>query len=318
MCTVTLTAAAPPTKSGTLWTALAIIYLVWGSTYLGMAVVVESMPPLIALGMRFLTATVLMGLILTVRHGPSSLVVPWREVRNAMFVGSLLLGVGIGAATLGIRYVPSGVAALIIAVVPLWAVVLRAITGDRSSGITVLGVLAGLVGLGVLVWAGAATASHAGSNSSASSGQLTMWSLIIAGGSASWALGSFLQPRLATPSNPSVLTFYEMLAGGLALTTVGLLRGEHLGAMGQASTRSWIAWVYLVLIGSLVAYSAYVWLLGNAPLSLVTTYAYVNPVVAVLLGWGVKSEPITLGIVLGGAIILSGVVLVVSGERSSE
>ncbi len=315
---MTLATSPALPKSGTLWTALTIIYIVWGSTYLGMAVVVESMPPLVALGTRFLTATLVMGLVLTIRHGASSMVVPWREVRNAMFVGTLLLGVGIGAATLGIRYVPSGVAALIIAVVPLWIVVLRALTGDRSSGITVLGVLAGLVGLGILVWAGAAAASDGHSSSSATSGQLTMWSLIIAAGSASWAVGSFLQPRLATPTNPSVLTFYEMLAGGLALSTVGLLRGEHLSDLGNATTRSWIAWVYLVLIGSLVAYSAYVWLLGNAPLSLVTTYAYVNPVVAVLLGWWVKSEPITLGIVFGGAIILSGVVLVVSGERSRD
>lgn len=293
------------------WSALGIVYVVWGSTYLAIAETIDTMPPLVALGARFLVAALLMAGYLAVRRGPGSVLVPWREIRGAMVVGTLLLGGGIGMVTLGERYVPTGVAALIIAVVPLWAVVLRSLAGDRPSRTTRLGVLLGLVGLAVLVRAG----SQAGATTQATSAQLTGWSIAIALGSAGWALGSFLQPRLSTPKDPSVLTFYEMLAGGLVLTTTGLVRGEHVGDLAGASARSWAAWAYLVVIGSLVAYSAYVWLLGNAPLSLVTTYAYVNPVVAVLLGWWLRSEPITLGIVAGGLVIVSAVVLVVSGER---
>ena len=304
----TQTAAAPAAAT---WSALGIVYVVWGSTYLGIAETIDTMPPLLALGTRFLVAALLMAGYLAVRRRPGSVAVPWREVRGAMVVGTLLLGGGIGMVTLGERYVPSGVAALIIAVVPLWAGVLRSLAGDRPSWTTRLGVLLGLVGLAILVRAG----SEAGATAQATSAQLTLWSVAMALGAGGWALGSFLQPKLSTPADPLVLTFWEMLAGGLVLTTAGLLRGEHVGDFAGASGRSWTAWGYLVVIGSLVAYSAYVWLLGNAPLSLVTTYAYVNPVVAVLLGWWLRSEPITLGVVVGGLVIVSAVVLVVSGER---
>jgi drug/metabolite transporter (DMT)-like permease len=131
-----------------------------------------------------------------------------------------------------------------------------------------------------------------------------------------WATGSWLQPRLDLPANPFVLTMYEMLAGGVAMLVAGLLRGEaadlDLAAVGLDSA---LAWVYLVLVGAIVAYTAYVWLLNHAPLSLVATYAYVNPVVAVFLGWLLLSEPITGAVVAGGAVIVAGVAIVVSAER---
>jgi drug/metabolite transporter (DMT)-like permease len=294
-----------------VWTALWIVYVVWGSTYLAIAITIESMPPLLALGTRFLAAAALMSGYLVLRHGPAILRVSWPEVRGAAIVGVLLLGVGIGLLTLAERYVPTGVAALIVAVVPLWIAVIRTVTGDRPRAVTFVGVAVGLVGVALLVLPG----GHVVPVGGATEAQRVGWSLAIMVGSACWALGSYLQPRLRTPDHPLVLTTYEMVAGGLALCLVGLLRGEQARDLVDATSRSWWAWLYLILMGSLVGYTAFVWVLGHAPLSLVATYAYVNPVVAVALGWAFRDEPLTAGVLVGGAIVVAGVVLVVSGER---
>jgi drug/metabolite transporter (DMT)-like permease len=302
------TAAGAPASSVAVWSAMWIVYVVWGSTYLAIAVAIESMPPLIALGTRFLAAVSVLALFLAVRRGPRSLVVRWRELRGAVIVGALLLGVGMGVLTLAERYVPSGVAALIVAIMPLWVVILRAVTGDRPPLVTWLGVAIGIVGIVVLV----APGTH---GTGADTTQRTIWSLAMLVSTACWAYGSFLQPRITVPRDPLVLSLYEMLTGGVILTAVGLLRGEHLQDMTQATARSWWGWAYLVLVGSLIAYTAFVWVVGHAPLSLVATYAYVNPVVAVLLGWWILGEPLTLGLLVGGAIVVVGVMLVVSAER---
>ena len=137
------------------------------------------------------------------------------------------------------------------------------------------------MGVAVLVLPG----DHVDSVGGATPGQRALWSLLIMLGSACWAIGSFLQPRIRTPRDQLVLTTYEMLTGGAALCLVGLARGERLTDFAEATARSWVGWVYLVTFGSLVGYTAFVWLLSHAPLSLVTTYAYVNPVVAVALGF---------------------------------
>jgi drug/metabolite transporter (DMT)-like permease len=303
--------AAEPASSARVWGAIWIVYVVWGSTYLAIAMTIGSMPPMVALATRFLLAAMLLGGYLMIRRGPRHLAVPWRQIRGAAIIGTLLLGVGIGNVTLAERYVPSGVVALLVAVVPLWVVLLRTLTGDRPPLVTWLGVGLGLVGVAVLVLPG----DHVASLGGASPTERALWSLAVVGGSACWAFGSFIQPRIAVPRDPLVLTTYEMIVGGLILLARGFLRGEHVGDMAGASARSWLGWGYLVIVGSIVAYTAYVWVLGHAPLSLVTTYAYVNPVVAVALGWCFNAEPLTIGVLLGGAIVVSGVVLVVSGER---
>ena len=304
-------ATPAPASSAAVWSALWVVYLIWGSTYLAIAIAIESMPPLLALGTRFLAAAALLALFLGVRRGPRVLVVPWPEVRGAAVVGVLLLGIGIGTLTLAERYVPTGVAALLVAVVPLWVVLLRAGTGDRPHLITWTGVVLGLAGVAVLVLPG----EHVEAVGGATSAQRTLWSLLVLASSACWAIGSFLQPRIRTPRDPLVLTTYEMVAGGIALCLVGVLRGERLTDFADATVRSWSGWIYLVTFGSLLGFTAFVWLLSHAPLSLVTTYAYVNPVVAVALGFLVLAEPLTVGVVVGGAIVVAGVVLVVSGER---
>ncbi len=299
-----------PASSVAVWSALWVVYVVWGSTYLAIAVAVETMPPLTALGTRFLAACAVLGLALVLRRGPRALAVPWQELRGAVVVGALLLGVGMGVLSLAEQHVPSGVAALIVAIMPLWVVILRAVTGDRPPLVTWLGVAVGIAGVVVLVGPGSAGGDAAA--------QRTFWSVAMLGSTACWAFGSFLQPRIRTPRDPLLMSFYEMLTGGLALTAVGLLRGEHVTDMAHATARSWWGWAYLVVVGSLVAYTAFVWLVGHAPLSLVSTYAYVNPVVAVLLGWWILGEPLTLGLLVGGAVVVVGVMLVVSAERMAR
>jgi len=247
-----------------------------------------------------------------VRRGPQALRVPRRELQGAVLIGVLLLGVGMGVLTLAERYVPTGVAALIVAVVPVWIVLLRAGSGDRPSWVTWVGVVVGLVGIAMLV---RPDASASGGDVVVDPAARTLWSVLMLGSTFCWALGTFLQPRIHTPRDPLVLTTYEMVTGGVALSLVGLVRGEKVGDLAHASAASWWAWVYLVVLGSLVAYTAFVWVVGHAPVSLVATYAYVNPVVAVALGWWLRDESITLGLLAGALVVVVGVALTVSGER---
>jgi drug/metabolite transporter (DMT)-like permease len=307
---------APPRSAspGRIWAALVIVYIVWGSTYLGIKLASESMPTQLALGLRFLVAAAVLAVIVAVRRGPATLRVTRRELGGAALVGVMLLGVGMSTVGLGQDYVPTGVAALLVAVTPLWIVLLRFGSGDRPPTVTWVGIGIGLVGVALLVLPGSDVASVGG----ASPQQRALWSLLIVLGSASWATGSFLQQRIPTPKDALVMSTYEMVAGGVALVVVGTLRGERVADVLDATARSWAGWVYLVVAGSLVAFSAFVWLLDHAPISLVSTYAYVNPVVAVALGTLVLGESLTSGVLIGGAVIIVGVALVVSGERAGR
>jgi drug/metabolite transporter (DMT)-like permease len=297
--------SAVRSRAGTLWLAMATVYVVWGSTYLAIRVVIETMPPMLSAGVRFLVAAGIVGMILIGRSGLKVLRVERHQAAAAALVGILLLVGGNGGVVLGERTVASGIAALLVAMVPLWVVVLRALTGDRPRSRTVLGVLVGFAGLTILVVP------------SGNAGTTTVGGiLLIIGASLSWSIGSLLAGRAAMPANPFATTFYEMLAGGSVLVLIGLAAGEAKDVdLGTISGRSWLALAYLVVMGSVVAFSAYVWLLHNAPISLVATYAYVNPVIAVLLGALILNEPITAAVVAGGAVIVLGVVLVVSKER---
>lgn len=307
MTTATMAArlSAVRARLGLLWLALATIYVVWGSTYLAIRVAIETIPPLLSAGIRFLIASAILGLIVATRVGLSGLRVGRRQAGAAALVGVLLLVGGNGGVVLGERTVASGVAALLVAIVPLWVVLLRRLGGDRAGRRTLLGVLLGFAGLAVLVLPG----SNGGTTS-------TGGILLIVGASLSWSIGSYVAARLPMPANPFVTTVYEMVAGGVVLTILALSVGEARDLdLGAISGRSWLALGYLVLMGSVVAFSAYVWLLHHAPISLVATYAYVNPVIAVLLGALILSEPITAAVLAGGAIIVLGVVLVVTSEK---
>ncbi|WP_020389153.1 EamA family transporter [Kribbella catacumbae] len=303
---VVLPEAGPrPASSAMIWSALAVVYVVWGSTYLFIRIVVEAnIPPMLGMSARFLLAGVLLATFLALRSGIGRLRVTSRELLGAGVVGLLLLAFGNGAVAIAEQTVPSGLAALLVAAVPLWLMLLRVGGGERPRPLTWLGVLIG--------FGGAALLSLSGGDTSAK--PLSVAILIL--GTISWAAGSRFSPRLGLPKDPLVATLYEMLIGGAAMILLGVLRGEpgrlHLS---EIEPKGWIALAYLVAFGSLLAYSAYSYLLANAPISLIGTYAYVNPVVAVLLGWLILSEQITTKIMLGGAVVVVGVALVVSAER---
>jgi drug/metabolite transporter (DMT)-like permease len=283
------------------------VWIIWGSTYLAIAVLVQTLPGLLANGIRFLIATFFLGLGLVIFKGPRVLLVTRAQFKGAATMGVMLLGVGIGTLSMAERFVPSGIAALLVSVMPLWIILFRVRAGDRPSRLTIAGVAVGMGGLVAMLLPGGTTAI-AGDDS-----DVVRWSLAILVSSFIWAFFSWRSTRFDLPANPLTTTFYEMLAAGVFLSIVGALLGQRMD-VAQASTASWLALGYLV-IASLLAYTAYVWLLGNAPMSLIATYAYVNPVVAVFLGWLVVGEPITRDVLIGLTIVVGGVILVVSGER---
>ncbi|HET6293735.1 MAG TPA: EamA family transporter [Kribbella sp.] len=288
-----------------IWSALAVVYVVWGSTYLAIRVVVDAeIPPMLGMSARFLVAAVLLAGFLALRSGAGRLRVTGRELLGSAVVGLLLLAFGNGAVAIAEQTVPSGLAALLIAAVPLWLMLLRVGSGERPRALTWLGVLIGFAGAALLALSGGDTSAK------------PLSVLILVFGTISWAVGSRFSPRLGLPKDPLVATLYEMAIGGAAMVLIGVLRGEpgrlHLG---EVEAKGWIALAYLVVFGSLLAYSAYSYLLANAPISLIGTYAYVNPVVAVFLGWLILDEHVTPKILLGGAVVVLGVALVVSAER---
>jgi drug/metabolite transporter (DMT)-like permease len=297
-------------KSQLTWLSLWTVYLIWGSTYFAIAYVIESMPPLLAMGIRFLIAGILLALIISLRQGPSELKIPRAELRSSLLMGFLLLGFGIGTVSIAQAYVPSGIVALIIAALPLWIAIFRTISGERLVKLSWLGLVIGFAGVALLLKPGSITPVSEIENS-----KLFLFMLLVLLGNIGWALGTFLAPRFPLPKNTLVFTSYEMLAGGASLTLAGFIKGESISDFLDATTWSWFWFIYLIIFGSIAAYTAYLWLVANAPVSLTATYAYVNPIIAVALGAIFLDELITSAYAIGGLIILVGVVLVVSVER---
>lgn len=290
--------------SGRVWLAICTVYVVWGSTYLAIRWAVRTMPAFASAGVRFVLAAGLLAAVAHLRGGSRVWRLDLARWRNAAVCGVLMLAGGNGLVVLAETRVPSGLAALLVAAVPLWMIVLRRVLGDRTPVLTLLGVLVGLGGLALLV-----LPSSGGSHVNAG------YTLLLVVAALSWAAGSVLVTRVPLPDDPGVLSSVEMLSGGVVLLIAAAGRGEfgdlHLGAI---SVQSWLSLAYLVLFGSIVAFSAYVYALGNAPTSLVGTYAYVNPVVAVALGVLLAGEHLALNEVLGGLVIVASVVVVVSAE----
>jgi drug/metabolite transporter (DMT)-like permease len=297
-------------KSQLTWLSLWTVYLIWGSTYFAIAYVIESMPPLLAMGIRFLIAGLLLALIISLRQGPSELKIPRAELKSSLLMGFLLLGFGIGTVSIAQAYVPSGIVALIIAALPLWIAIFRTISGERLVKLSWLGLVIGFAGVALLLKPGSITPVSDIENS-----KLFLFMLLVLLGNIGWALGTFLAPRFPLPKNTLVFTAYEMLAGGVSLTLAGFIKGESISDFLDATSWSWLWFFYLVFFGSIAAYTAYLWLVANAPVSLTATYAYVNPIIAVALGAIFLDELITSAYAIGGLIILIGVILVVSVER---
>ena len=276
--------------------ALLTVYVVWGSTYLGIAVVIQTMPPLLTAGVRYVVAGLIMlvGIVAFARLRPGAIrlerptMAHWRS-----------------AVVLGELFIPSGIAAVLLAMEPIWlAGIDGIITRRRPSALALAGILAGIVGVAVLV---VPVKGLEGFD------PVGVGLVLLAG--VSWAAGSIYVRHASLPRSGALGTGMEMLAGGCALLIGGVLLGE----VGQTdvaafSTESVVALAYLVVFGSIIAFTAYTWLLANVPVSVVATYAYVNPVVAVALGALILSEPITPRTLIAAAIIIGAVVAMVSGR----
>jgi drug/metabolite transporter (DMT)-like permease len=284
--------------------ALATIYLVWGSTYLAIRVMVETMPPLLSAGVRFAVAGAAFLAVLRLRKGGGSVWPTRAELAGAALIGTLLCFGGNGLVTVAERDVPSGLAALIIGAVPLWVVVMRSLHGDRVPRATLAGVLVGFAGLAVLLLPGERPEDAP-----------LAWVLVVVAASISWAAGSFYSKRAPLPDDALVSTGWQMLLGGAGMVLVGSVAGELNDVEPAAfSTDSVLAFLYLIVFGSWLAFTAYVWLLKHAPISTVATYAYVNPVIAIFLGWAILSEEITVTVVAGATAIVLSVAVVVNRE----
>jgi drug/metabolite transporter (DMT)-like permease len=276
-----------------------MLYVVWGSTYLGIMVAIETMPPFLMSSARFLIAGALLLAVTGAR--------PWRfgarQWLAAAVAGAALLAVGNGGITWAEQRVDSGVAALLVATMPLWLALFdRVFCGRRLAPAGVAGLVLGLGGVALLVGPGGGGTDLVGG-------------LACVASAAAWAAGSLYARNAPLPSSPGAASGMEMLAGGALLAVVGLAVGEggdfHLADVSAASAE---AFAYLVVVGSIVAFSVFHWLLKNAPTSIVSTYAYVNPVVAVLLGAAFLGEPMTLRTLVAGLGIVASVVLIVGAR----
>lgn len=274
--------------------ALGTVYVLWGSTYLGIRVAIDDLPPLTMLAIRFLIA----GALLYAWARPKHAAPDARGWAAAAVTGTGLLAVGTGAVAWAELHIDSGVVALVVALVPLW---LALMDRTKLSGLAILGLSLGFGGVAAL----------AGPGSEA----FTPATLVLVVGGLGWAGASILSRSAPLPPN-GLGAAMQMLCGGAVLLVAGAARGE-LGHVHTPSLGAVAAVAYLVVFGSLVAFTAYTWLLRNAPMSLVGTYAFVNPVVAVLLGTVFLGEHLTLRTLVAGSVIVAGVALIVAAPRRS-
>ncbi|MBK9035710.1 MAG: drug/metabolite exporter YedA [Myxococcales bacterium] len=286
---------APARAASTLLAALAAVYVIWGSTYLAMRVVVESMPPLGMGAARFTVAGAILLVVALASGTPRPRARHWLA---AIPVGALMFVGGNGLVAIAETEVSSGVAALVCATMPLWMALFTAASGERPSGREWLGIAVGVAGVGVLVGGAELSATPRAA-------------LILVGSPLAWALGSVLARRLPTApglGGPGT----QMLAGGLALFVAAAIRGESVPA--HPSARSLAALLYLLVLGSLVGFTAYSWLLRNARPALASSYAFVNPVLAVLLGVLFGGEALARPTLIAAPLVVAAVVLVISGR----
>lgn len=289
--------------------AFATLYIVWGSTYLAIAFAVQSIPPFLAIGTRFLTAGTLLYAFLRVRGkpGPSK-----QRTINAAIIGFFTLGVGTGFVAWAEQFIDSGFAALLITTLPLWFVLLDwlMLKGGAPNRQVILGLILGFVGIVVLTGPELRTGIQDASS---------LAIILVLIGTLSWSAGSLRSKQIAMPENVFMSSAIQMTFGGLMVTLIGLALGEGIAFSWAAMTpTSMWAWVYLVVFGSFGAFSAYVWLLGNAPPKQISSYAFVNPVVAVFLGWWLADELVNARILTACVIMVSAVALIVryGGNRS--
>ncbi len=315
----------------------AAIYIIWGSTYLAIRVAVETMPPLLMAGGRFIVAGILLG---TVLKASARFHATWQQWRDNIVIGAFMLLGGNGLVVWAEQQVPSGIATLVISLNPIFIVLAewliaagllqmfskkasgrsrsdaishsdagaakiktKAPTGSRPNWLTIVGLVLGFVGLGLLVWP-ALVANDAS--------RLDPWrilALVLA--CISWTIGSLANRNLREPADPFTGAAIQMIGGGMWLTLAGLMFGEpwHY-TWSQISVASWIAWIYLLIAGSLIAFTTFIWLMKHCSPTIVSTYAYVNPIVAVFLGWLILNEDVGARIFAAAAIIVGSVAVI--------
>jgi drug/metabolite transporter (DMT)-like permease len=280
------------------------IYVVWGSTFLAIAVVVRDLPPFLSMAVRHLAAGgLLFGWLLLRRREHERL--GFRQWRAAFVFGGALFLVGHGGLAWAQQEVPSGIAALLVGTIPLWMAILAwVLLGERLGLRAFAGLALGFGGLALLV------------DPSGEEGAKPIGALVIVLGALGWASGSVYSQRSALPKDTLLGAAMGMLAGGVLLAAFSGARGEFDDATFTADAL--LATAYMVVVGSLIGFSAYVWLLKTVPASTVSTYAYVNPVIAVVLGWAFNDEVITGRTLVAGAAIVVGVALMVSRSREKE
>ena len=298
---------AAPTRSRTI-TAFAALYLIWGSTFLGIRFAIETIPPLLMAGARFVAAGLIMyGIALAQGIGKST----WANWRTSLIIGACLLLAGNGGVTISEQHIDSGLAALIVAIVPSYIVLLGWATGmaPRPSPIVWLALVGGFVGVGILFGPALHFSSNDGRHPAIGISILLVSSFI-------WSAGSLYSRTAKHAPSPFLTAAQQMLCGGALLLLAGIVTGElphfHLDSI---STLSLASFVYLVIIGAVVGYTAYIWLLRHCEPAKVATYAYVNPIVAVLLGAFFAGETVTMRTLIAAALIIGSVALVITAQQ---
>jgi drug/metabolite transporter (DMT)-like permease len=288
---------------GRIFLAFAALYIVWGSTYLAIRFAIETLPPFLMAGLRFWIAGLILYGFASRKEGFS--VPSGRHWVSALVIGGLLLCGGNGCVVWAERYVPSGLASLFIATTPLWMVLLEWLwhRGRRPSAGVFAGIFVGFLGVWLLM---APNVFHRDSHSVHPAGAMMLLLAALL-----WSIGSIYSKRAPLPSSPLVATGMEMIAGGTLLVILGILRGECAGIDPSGFTvRSVAAFVYLISFGSLVGFTAYIWLLKTVGAAKASTYAFVNPLVAVFLGWAMGGETLKVQTVLAMAVIVAAVVMI--------
>jgi drug/metabolite transporter (DMT)-like permease len=295
-----ITKARDPKLALQIAAAFLAVYIIWGSTYFAIKVAIQTMPPLLMAGVRFLIAGALVFGWLLLRGAARPKLVHWR---SALLLGGLLLFAGNGGVTWAEQVIPSGLAALIVAMVPIYVALLDWIRpgGSRPSVLRIVGLVIGFVGVALLI----------GPLATGGFSPALFAACVPLIGSLCWAAGTLYARSAQLPANPLVGTGMEMLVGGVLLTGAGLLLGEGSQIHPEKfSLDSLLAFGFLVIFGSIVAFTSYIWLLGKVNPGRVSTYAYVNPVVAVFLGWAFASEAVTGRTLIAAAVILLAVMII--------
>jgi len=287
-------------------TAFAAVYIIWGSTYLAIRYAIQTIPPLFMSSARFLIGGTVLYVSSRLRSGPSTARADWK---TAFVLGALLLLFGNGGVAVAEQWVPSGLAAVLVSMVPVWVAVLAWIRpdGKRPSHQAAIGIILGLIGVIILI--GFGDMRSAGSVSPFGATILVLSSI-------SWAVGSLYGQHARVSSSPLEASGMQMLSGGTWLLIAGILTGETATFRPEhVSIRSLVAVLYLAMFGSIIAFTAYSWLLKATTPSRAATYAYVNPAVAVVLGWAVASEPLTPRMIVAMCVIVTSVMIITTSPR---